>query len=150
MSMHFAALLSFCESYNLKITPAREWVLKHLHNATEPLSAYELLAAYRTAHNAGDAMTIYRALAYLETKHLIHKLHSQNKYTLCDLQHTHAGGQFFWCKRCHSTQEIHSDILHAEINQLAETNAFTIEESVLELVGVCQKCRDERVNLAPN
>src|ERR1700677_336575 len=106
MPLQFAQLLSACHSRNLKMTPGREWVLKNLHATGEPLSAYELLAAYRSAHEAGDAMTIYRALAYLEAKHLIHKIHSQNKYRLCDLNHFHSGGQFFLCKNCHGTQEI--------------------------------------------
>ena len=125
------------------MTPQRQWVLECLHAATEPLTAYELLDVYRKAHGSGEAMTVYRALAYLEKMHIIHKIHSQNKYKLCDLDHTDSGVQLFLCTRCHNTQEIHSSGLQAILNKTAQANGFQIEQSMLELSGICKECRSD-------
>lgn len=137
----FNQLLNVCKERNLKMTPQRKGVLECLHAAAEPLTAYELLDVYRKAHDAGEAMTIYRALAYLEKMHVIHKIHSQNKYKLCDLGHADSSVQLFLCNHCHDTQELHSNELQQLLQKTAKANDFIIQESMLELSGICNQCR---------
>ena len=140
MTLSFNELLESCKTQGLKMTPQRRWVLECLYAAIEPLTAYELLAVYRKAHGSGEAMTIYRALSYLEEKHLIHKIHSQNKYKLCDAKHNDFSVQLFLCARCREVREIHSNLLQQALNKTAQVNGFKVQESALELVGICKKC----------
>lgn len=137
----FEQFILLCLEKDLKITKPRKNVLQFLYEADEPQTAYTLLELYRITHGTGDAMTIYRALDYLEKNHLIHKIHSQNKYALCDFSHDHAGGQFFLCNRCEKIKEIHSDALEQALKKIAQENQFIIQHGTLELLGICEKCQ---------
>lgn len=137
----FEKFIALCLAKDLKITKPRKIVLQFLYEASEPQTAYALLEQYRSTYGAGDAMTIYRALDYLEKNNLVHKIHSQNKYSLCDLSHSHSGALFFLCTQCQQIKEIHSDCLEQTFKNIAQDNHFKIQHSTLELLGICKKCQ---------
>lgn len=137
----FDTFMTCCLAKGLKMTESRTMVLRCLYDTQESQTAYTLLEQYRATHGTGEAMTIYRALDYLEKNQLVHKIHSQNTYSLCDISHTHSGAYFFICEHCEQVKEIHTDLLENAFTQIAHKHHFHIQQSTLELRGTCQQCQ---------
>lgn len=137
-----------CEQAGLRLTPIREKVLALLLEMDKPLSAYELLEAYKAKEQAAlQPMTIYRALSFLEDHAFIHRLASTRQYVAChhlEANHPHSAlTQFLMCDQCGGIEESAlPQALWQAIQDNAQQTHFHIEQPSLEIHGTCEKCRN--------
>lgn len=130
-----------CSDASARLTPTRERVLELIWQSHKPLGAYDLLGALtRDGHNAAPP-TVYRALDFLQQHGLVHRIASLNAFTGC----THAGashtGFFLICRQCHNVLELASPDLDSAVERAAQAQQFAVEESTIEIAGLCPACR---------
>ena len=131
-----------CREQRLRLTPLRRRVLELIWLGHRPVGAYQLL---EMLHDEGSAAppTIYRALDFLLQHGLIHRISSMNAYIGC----SHAGrphvGQFLICDNCHSLAELDDPEVIRSIEDSARRAGFIVHEQVIEINGLCPRCRQE-------
>jgi len=88
--------------------------------------------------------TVYRTLDFLLEKGLIHRLTSINAYIPCC--HPREGHQaaFLICTECHVVKEASSQGLTSQLNQLAASDQFSAQHTIIEISGKCQQCTQPR------
>ncbi|MDR9498768.1 MAG: transcriptional repressor [Hydrogenovibrio sp.] len=138
-----------CLKTGHRLTAARARVLRILLEASQPLSAYDLLAQYQARHTKGaQPMTIYRALHFLQQQSLVHYLSSRRQYVSCGLPHAHARNaltQLLLCENCGQTQEVPlPGPLSEALQQSFHRHAFTLQQSELEFHGLCAHCQPSK------
>lgn len=115
-------------------------VLGILQRARTPLTAYEILSAARE-HDINAPPTVYRALNKLIEQGLAHRLESLNAYMACtDESHHHAAAVFAICNGCGQVEELHDSRAISCLKSEALEKGFTINDTVIELKGVCVTC----------
>lgn len=85
--------------------------------------------------------TVYRALDFLLEQGLIHKVHSLNAFVGCSHPKREHSDALFICLNCGFTEEVPSNSIQQAINLSASQNRFTVKEKVLEICGLCSKCK---------
>jgi Fur family zinc uptake transcriptional regulator len=138
-----------CRKTGHRLTVVRARVLRLLLEASQPLSAYDLLAQYQSRHAKGaQPMTIYRALHFLQQQSLIHHLSSRRQYVSCDQPNAHARNaltQLLLCEKCGHTQEVPlPGPLSDALQQCFQHHAFTLHQSELEFHGLCAHCQPSK------
>ncbi len=135
-----------CLLTGVKLTKKRKNILFVLLQAEQPLSAYEIMAAYQEQfHETILAMSVYRMLNFLMDVKLVHKLATTNKYLACShiaSDHPHQVPQFLICDSCQAVNEIGiRQQIASELRTSIEDTGFAIENQQLELHGLCEHCR---------
>ena len=137
-----------CKAHGVPITTKRLNVFSVLLSSKVAVSAYELADNYK--HTFGEpvpVITVYRVLEFLQTKNLVHKLETANKFIACahsDCQHEHSASQFLICNKCQKVKELRID--DAEFEQLKQTiddAGFHLTKPQLEMNCVCKDCLDD-------
>lgn len=132
-----------CHSRNARLTPIRERVLELVWQSHKPLGAYDLLAVLtEDGHNAAPP-TVYRALDFLQQHGLVHRIASLNAFTGCN----HAGENhtclFLICRGCRNVLELTAPAVTRAVALASQAEAFTPEETTIEIAGLCPACKDE-------
>ncbi|MEZ9198327.1 Fur family transcriptional regulator [Shewanella sp. 10N.286.54.B9] len=141
----FAKAEQICRNNGVKLTAKRKNVLGVLLNSSKPLSAYEIVDLYRTAHQESLApMSVYRMLDILSELPLVHKLSSENKYLACShitCDHEHQVPQFLICKSCGKVAEkaIQASVIEALKESINQAD-FQLLNSQIELQCLCNEC----------
>lgn len=140
-----AAAEEICERNGVRLTDLRRRVLELVWQSHKPVTAYDLLDRLRDERSKAAPPTVYRTLDFLREQGLVHRLDSLNAFLGCDNpDHTHGGG-FLICTRCHTVAEIQESAeLSAAIEGEALTRDFEITSSMIEVLGLCSRCRDAR------
>ena len=133
------------------LTKNQSLVMNALTDAERPLSAYSILDVLRD-HGFRAPLQVYRALEKLVEFGLVHRLESLNAFVAC--QHPSCDGEtdetilFTICESCGSVEELVRDKLVNAVNELAHEIDFSLNKSVIELRGICAKCKKSgRTNL---
>lgn len=137
-----------CQSRGVRFTPLREEVYLLILTANKPLGAYDLISELQKNRQNTDAKnknvappTVYRSLEFLLSEGLIHQLSSINAYVPCCHPRSQHAAAFLICKNCHSVEEC-SNLPVDSIIEFAKQDAkFTIEQTIIELKGVCRACQ---------
>jgi Fur family zinc uptake transcriptional regulator len=149
LSKHTASILQKadekCTRAGTRLTVKRAALLGLLVEAARPLSAYELVALYNQSEEQTiQPMSAYRILQFLQSEELVHKLETQNKYIACShisCSHAHQVPQFLVCRKCHKVSEINLPAgIVDELSTQAKLSGFELDESRIELDGVCKDC----------
>lgn len=137
---YLQAVKEYCDMQGIKLTPIRQNVLTLIYKSSHPLGAYDILRELRKSHANAEPPTVYRALEFLQLKHLIHRIDSNNTYVRCiqpDIPHQ---GQLLICKLCGLTNEINNaDILHS-IQNCIEAEGGKLSDEIIEIRVYCKKC----------
>lgn len=135
-----------CAESNVKLTEKRRNILSVLLSSNgKPMSAYDVAEHYKQYFSAPiQVMSAYRMLDFLVEEDLAHKLDSTNQYIACShiaCDHEHKAAQFLICDECQSVDEV---ILHDDVKQAIDKSVarkgFHIQQSQLELHGLCDRC----------
>lgn len=135
-----------CAESNVKLTEKRRNILSVLLSSDgKPMSAYDVAEHYKEYFATPiQVMSAYRMLDFLVEEDLAHKLDSTNQYIACShitCDHEHKAAQFLICDECQSVDEV---ILHDDIKQAIDKSVagkgFHIQQSQLELHGLCDRC----------
>ena len=141
-SPSLAALQATCSARGIRLTINRKRILKILHKAHRPLSAYEIIAHLsRSLGKPVGPPSVYRVLELLVKKSLLVRLESRNAYVLCshlDHDHEHV---IFSCRLCGQTWECPDASIRTLLADHAEKIDFITEHQVIELSGLCGGCR---------
>jgi Fur family zinc uptake transcriptional regulator len=133
-----------CEQAGQRLTPIRKRVLELVWTSHQPIGAYAILDRLREGGRRAAPPTVYRALDFLVARKLVHRVESRNAFVGCCRPGMSHPAQLLICRRCGAAAELDDADLSAAIGRSAKANGFTIEEPVVELLGVCQGCADTK------
>jgi len=130
-----------------KLTKNQALVFGALTSAACPLSAYTILDELRD-QGFRAPLQVYRALEKLLEFGIVHRLETQNafvacKHPSCDThEQSHDAVAFMICETCGTVAEIADEALASQLQGLAGTANFALDQSVVELRGKCVGCWD--------
>ncbi|WP_426415562.1 Fur family transcriptional regulator [Aestuariirhabdus sp. LZHN29] len=132
-----------CIQRGARLTPLRARVLELVWQSHSPLGAYQILERLcREDGRRSAPPTVYRALEFLQEHGLVHRLASLNAFIGCPFPDRSHEGYFMICNQCSVAIEIHTGDLQQQINRIAASNGFTVEQAMVEVSGCCPRCRD--------
>lgn len=135
-----------CRERGLRLTPIRAKALEALHADHRPVGAYDL--ADRISPPSGRRLapiSIYRALDFLVEQGFVHRLSSRNAYVAC--LHGHGADEvvaFLICEACGGVDEDSSPAMKKAVAAIAQSRQFSASHQVVEIVGRCEHCRENR------
>lgn len=133
---------SLCRERSARLTPVRELVLKLVWQSHQPMGAYELLPQMAAAGFNSAPPTVYRALEFLQQQGLVHRIASLNAYVGCPHPDKPHSSGFLICRRCRRAVELDSAAAHRALADTAAELDFSIEQEMIEVVGLCADCRN--------
>lgn len=136
----------------LRFTEQRRKVLAALAESHVPASAYEVIDRLARAGPRPAPISVYRALDFLVENAFAHRIESLNAYVACmrgggheaAKGHDHAPGAatvFLLCETCGAAAEASSLALNTALDMLSREAAFTPHARVIEIRGLCARCR---------
>jgi Fur family zinc uptake transcriptional regulator len=135
---------AICRRTGLRFTPQRRHVLQALLDSHIPASAYDVIDRLVVHGEPRLApVSVYRALEFLTANNLAHRIESKNAYVACDRGDDCEPGAtlFLICDRCGAAAEAPSEALGGLIAREARARGFAPHQSVLEVRGLCARCR---------
>lgn len=128
------------ENAGLRWTDQRERALELLLQASGPVKAYDMIAAFQPGANTAPP-TVYRALDTLVDLGLAHKIASQNAYVACVREdHDHHAASFLFCDCCGAVEEFDAPI-EALAAAASDQKGFLTQAISIEAHGLCKVCR---------
>ncbi len=131
-----------CLQRGQRFTPHRRNVYEIIVRAHCPIGAYAILDRLLAAGQEASPPTVYRALEFLAHQNLIHRVESLNAFLPCNTPNVHHSCQLLICTGCGSTAEVDAKGALASVTQHARAIGFSISEAMVELKGLCARCRD--------
>lgn len=114
----------------MRQTKTRQEILSFLEKNHSAFTPYEI-----TEKLSINTVTVYRVLEFLKEQKLVHHIPTLGKWSSCTCQESSKDHGFLICRKCDSVKEFlspHHCIHHHD---------FQCEEHVLEVFGLCHKCR---------
>ena len=133
---------ALCEKRGQRLTEIRREVLALVWERHAPVGAYDILAALSAKRGRVAPPTVYRALEFLLDQGLIHRIESLNAYVGCPVPAQDHSGQFLICRDCGAAAELSDPRIEAAIGAALSNLDFEAEKSVVEIKGLCPRCRD--------
>ena len=133
-----------CAASGERLTTARLAAYAEMLSADRPVSAYELIALLEDRQDRKIApLTVYRHLDFLIRVGLVHRLESTQSYLPCDRpDHAHES-QYLLCSSCGNADEVESKSLESLLQELADQRGFQAEHTVVEVRGLCGRCKSD-------
>jgi Fur family zinc uptake transcriptional regulator len=138
---------AICQREGLRFTAQRRHVLQALLESHVPASAYDVIDRIAGGGAPRPApISVYRALEFLTDNNFAHRIESMNAYVACDRGDDCEPGAtlFLICDTCGAAAEAPSDALGALVSREAKARGFLPRQSVLEVRGLCARCRSAR------
>jgi Fur family transcriptional regulator, zinc uptake regulator len=137
-----AAVTAACAARGLRLTPGRAFVLERLLASHQAMTAYELLDALASAGFTSQPPVVYRALNFLVDNGFAHRIERLGAFAACtEGGPAHAAG-FLVCRSCRRVAERALDAVTAGLGDEAAAAGFSVERVVVEVEGLCARCRD--------
>ena len=136
------AAQKICEVRETRFTPLRRRVLELVWSKHKPITAYEVLDLLSEGQKRVAPPTVYRALDFLIEEGFVHRIESLNAFVGCsNPAHKHQG-HFMICTNCSNVMEMDERSLHDVIEKASAANGYSYENSILEIAGICENCRN--------
>lgn len=122
----------------------REAVRAELARARGFVSAQQLHLTLKEQGSTIGLATVYRQLAALVEEHAADTLQSpdgENLFRSCTPGHHH----HLICRSCGDTRELSAAVVEEWAGRVAAEHGFTSIEHVVDLFGVCGRCRERRL-----
>ena len=136
-----AAAESLCREAGLRLTPLRARVLEILLEEHRAMGAYEVLERLREEGLGSQPPTAYRTLDFLVDHGLAHRIEKLNAYLACGHPGRGHNACFLICQCCKRVAEVLDGAIDTAVNTAAGSRSFTVERTVMELIGVCHACQ---------
>lgn len=123
-----------------KLTTQRLAVMRVLVEATQHLTAVEVLESGRKIQPRLGLTTVYRTLELLTQLGFVRRVHLEegcHAYA----QAREREGHHLVCRACHRVVDFPCTGLGDLIEETAERTGFAVESHLLELVGLCPACQ---------
>ncbi len=131
-----------CRRRGTRLTALRRRVLELVWGGHKPVGAYDILDGLRGERRKAAPPTVYRALEFLMEQRLVHRIESLNAFVGCCSPETSHAGQFLICNCCGAAVELDDARIGAAIADSAGRAGFVVERRIVEVEGVCPRCRD--------
>ncbi|MDA1000040.1 MAG: Fur family transcriptional regulator [bacterium] len=132
---------AICAARGTRLTRRRRAVLEILWESHSPVGAYAILERM----NAGAArlapISVYRALEFLMRQGFVHRLASINTYAGCGWPGAPHSAQFLICSVCGTVAELHDEKIGDAIVSAARDARFEVDAPIVEIQGLCPRCR---------
>jgi Fur family zinc uptake transcriptional regulator len=127
----------------LRLTAQRRKVLEALLESHIPASAYDVIDRLAESGRRPAPISVYRALEFLTEHRFAHRIESKNAYVACDRGEDCAADAtlFLLCDNCGAAGEAPSDALAHLVNAETRKADFLPRIRVLEVRGLCARCR---------
>ena len=132
----------YCRRNNLKLTDTRRKVLELLLVAHRALGAYSLLDLLKEAGFRSQPTVAYRALDFLVKHGFAHKVKSLNAFIACTHPGRNHSPAFMICRRCETVAETNPEIPGFNVSVDERSLGFKVEQTVIELQGLCHTCTE--------
>jgi Fur family transcriptional regulator, zinc uptake regulator len=126
----------------LRLTPARRCVLESLLESHRALTAYELLDRLRAARLGSQPPVAYRALDFLVGHGFAHRIERLSAFVACTRGNAAHPASFLICRNCRTVAEAGLPPLGEGLARQAGAQGFAVERVVIEVEGLCSKCRE--------
>ena len=124
-----------------RITPIRSRIVEIFINSSTPISAIDLLEAFRILKLKVNKTTIYRELEFLLKENLIKEIEfreGKKRYELDTGHHHH----HIVCLNCKKVEDVDLEVdLHQEEKLIEKKTGFKITSHSLEFFGYCKNCK---------
>jgi Fur family ferric uptake transcriptional regulator len=123
-----------------RLTQPRLAVLRVLQGNNGYLSPAEIYERGRNLHPSLGLVTVYRTLETLDKLGLVRRVHGQGN---CHgyARANSVSGHYLVCHRCGQVTEFPCEGMEGIIEAVRQRSGFTVEEHLLELVGLCPICQ---------
>ena len=138
-----AAVEKACADKGLRLTPVRRRVLEILLGQHKPMGAYDILDQLKAEGLGSQPPVVYRALDFLVQNRFVHKIERLNAFVACGHPGERHKPAFLICRNCAAVAEADADLAQGMLGDLAREAGFAIERAVVEVEGLCPKCRVE-------
>lgn len=129
----------------LKLTDHRRQVLDEVVGSHIAVGAYQILDRLAEKGLRLQPMAVYRALEALEEAGLVHHLAARNAYFACHAAHDPGRDQLvFVCSTCANVTEVEAAGVFRQVDAVAAGKEFKREGHLIEIVGACRTCREQR------
>lgn len=132
-----------CAARSVRLTTARRRVLEILLAEHKALGAYEVLAKLSERGEPAHPPAAYRALDFLVEHGLAHRVERLNAFIACSEPGNGHRPVFLICRDCRSVAEAMDARDDSALQGTAERVGFRIEQSSVELEGLCPSCLPE-------
>lgn len=123
-----------------RVTCPRQAVMRALLEDKRFSSPAELWERARVHHPSTGLVTVYRTLDLLTQMGFARRIHSEDgchSYASATTGHRH----HLVCRQCGAAVEFEGCDLSPFLAHLGHETGYTIEDHLLELVGLCSACR---------
>ena len=129
------------------LTELREGVLRELAASHAALGAYDIIQHLSARGRRVAPISVYRVLESLLEVGLVHRIESRNAYMACHTTHDLRRPVLFMvCESCGAIAESVDAKLHETLGRVAAVAKFTLGQTVLEMTGLCENCREALVS----
>ena len=143
-----------CKAHGVVVTSKRVNLYSILLMSKKAVSAYELVDSYfEMFHKPVPVITVYRVMDFLQSKNLVHKLETENKFVACthvNCSNTHSVSQFLICKQCLKVKELSMSVAKIEeLRKTVEQAGFHLKSPQLEMNCICEVCYKSKEEVQP-
>jgi len=133
---------TICARAGARLTPIRRDVLREIWSNHEATKAYDLIERLSRHGEQVKPPTVYRALDFLLEHGLIHRIESLNAFVGCEHPQDSHQAILMICDRCGDIREDENVAVQTALTTLTAEVGFTPRSAVIELRGLCRRCRD--------
>ncbi len=138
----FRRVEALCGERGVQLTPLRRQVLGLVAQSPAPLTAYALIDGLARLQGRPVAPpTVYRTLDFLIENGFVIRIESRNAFAICDTPGHDHHGILLICTRCGTADEVDDHDVDATLSRRAAASGFKIDKQMVELEGVCGRCR---------
>ena len=123
-----------------RITRARRALLEAIEGSSRPLGPRELQTLLARSGVRMDRVSVYRNLTALLKLGLLHRVVGSSAVRPCASRQRRCHHAIV-CTGCGSAREFHSEVLERALGDIRRATRYRIQEHVLELRGLCERCR---------
>lgn len=130
------------------LAPNHRKVFAALRKAKQPLTAYQLIDAVRSAGISAPP-TVYRALDRLIAEGYAHRLETLKAFVACTHDHQQTEATIFMiCDGCGQAEEIIDSDVGARLEKRARDVGFHTEPATIEMRGYCRDCISQSLSIS--
>lgn len=123
-----------------RITPARRALIRAIERSPRPLHPRELQALLASEGVRMDRVSVYRNLGALLDLGLLHRVVGSRAVRPCGEKERRCHHAIV-CTECGSAREFHSGPLERALGDVRRATRFQVQGHVIELRGICERCR---------
>jgi Fur family transcriptional regulator, zinc uptake regulator len=135
-------VVRFATERRLRVTANRRRVLECILHSEHPMSAYAVLRRLRTERPKAAPLSVYRALDFLFRHGFVARIELLNSYVARLNRRQDREHQILVCTACGLIEEIGDHAIADRLRRLAQKRGFRIDRQVVEVSGVCARCKE--------